>query len=128
MQGAFQSPQIKTSNVVIFFLIIKVLSMLYRLSLLSSVHFETFMTIRRWEWKLMTSRLHRNSDFIPSNLRFWSFTLSCEVLCFLRVETCLCIFEFALINDREFYLLQSSLLSWTNRRVDPILLFLCKIF
>lgn len=76
----------------------------------------------------MTSRLHRNSGFTPSNLRFRSFTLSCEVLCFQRVERCLCIFEFALINDREFYLLQSSLLSWTNRRVDPILPFLCEIF
>lgn len=102
--------------------------MLYRLSLLSSVHFQTFMTIRRWEWNLMTSRLHRNSDFTPSNLRFRSFTLSSEVLCLQRVERCLCIFEFALINDREFYLLQSSLLSWTNGKVDPILLFLCKIF
>lgn len=76
----------------------------------------------------MTSRLHRNSDFIPPNLRFRSFTLSCEFLCFQRVERCLCIFEFALINDGEFYLSQSSLLSWTNRKVDPILLFLCKIF
>ena len=73
-----------------FFLIIKVLSMLYRFSLVSSVRFETFMTIRRWEWKLMISRLHRNSDFIPSNLQFRSFILSCEVLCFQRVERCLC--------------------------------------